>query len=178
MQTSHDMRCAVDQVRRTLSLPAMLLAVLVACADVTSPDLSAIVRVEADTIQAQHYQAGSVAWLRFVVPVSIQNTSSASVFIHECSYGVEQLVDSQWRDVWNPICSLGTGLGTEVRPNEQRSLAVRVDAATAGPGAPEWKGVAIAGTYRLTVVLFSGGSDVTSVTKNSDTFLLASETVP
>lgn len=156
---------------------AILLAVLVACADATGPEPSAVVRVEADTVHAQHYQAGSVEWLRFVVPVSIENTSSASVFFQSCQSAVEQMDGGQWRAVWSPICSAGTATGTEVRPGEQLSIALRVDAATAGPGAPEWKSVAIAGTYRVTVGLITARRDAPSVTMRSDTFLLASEIV-
>jgi len=178
MRMPHDVRRAIAPVRRTLLPAAMILAAVVACTDATGPAPSAIVRVDADTIHAQRYQAGSVAWLRFVVPVTIENPSSSSVFLQDCMYGVEQPDGAQWRRVWSPICSLGASAGTEVRAGEQLALTLPVDAATSGPGAPEWNSAAIAGTYRLAVSLVTSRRDITTVQAKSDAFLLVVAAVP
>ncbi len=155
-----------------------MIGVLAGCADPSGPTTSAIIRVEADTVRALQRQAGTVEWVSFVVPVTIENTGSTSIFSNLCSYSVDQLVGVDWRRVWSPICAAGFSNDVEVRAGEHLAVDLRVDAATAGPGDPQWGSNALAGTHRVTVGLITGRAGSSMVSVVSDAFSLAVQKVP
>lgn len=167
------------QFGRNRLLSAIMIGVLAGCADPSGPTSSAVIRVEADTVRALQRQAGTVEWVSFVVPVTIKNTGSTSIFSDLCFYGVDQLVGvDDWRPVWSPICAAGFSNGVEVRAGEQLTVDLRVDASTAGPGEPQWGSNALAGTHRVTVWLVTGRAGSPMVSVVSDAFSLAVQKVP
>ena len=163
---------------RNRLLSAIMMVMLAGCADPSGPTTSAVIRVEADTVRGLQRQVGTVEWVSFVVPVTIENTGSTSIFSNLCLYSVDQLVGVDWRRVWSPICAMDFSNGVEVRAGEHLAVDLKVDASTAGPGAPLWGSNALAGTHRVTALLITGGAGSSTVSVVSDAFSLDVQRVP
>ena len=163
---------------RNRLLSAIMMVMLAGCADPSGPTMSAVIRVEADTVRGLQRQAGTVEWVSFVVPVTIENTGSTSIFSNLCLYSVDQLVGVDWHGVWSPICAMDLGKGVEVRAGERLAVDLKVDASTAGPGGPQWGSNALAGTHRVTAWLITGQADSPTRRVASDAFSLDVQKVP
>ena len=123
-------------VRRTLCLAAISVAT-VSCSNPTSPRIPvATVLVQTDALLGALVPAGSVTWLQFTAPISVHNVGRASITWVDCATTVEAPNGAAWETVWSPVCALASPGGLEIPAGETREVAVRVDAAVAGPGGP------------------------------------------
>jgi hypothetical protein len=77
--------------------------------------------------------------------------------------------------VWSPVCALASPGGLEIPAGETREVAVRVDAAVAGPAGPVWGRQTIAGTYRFAAGLQYDGVGGRIPMIASNTFTLTVE---
>ena len=162
-------------VRRTLCLAAIGVAT-VSCSNPTSPRIPvATVLVQTDALLGALVPAGSVTWLQFTAPVSVHNAGRASITWVDCATTVEAPNGAAWETVWSPVCALASPGGLEIPAGETREVAVRVDAAVAGPGGPVWGRQTIPGTYRFTAGLQYDGVGGRIPMIASNTFTLTVE---
>jgi hypothetical protein len=141
--------------RRGLSI-VLLIAGIVACATPSAPEIAATLRVRSADIQAAQVVEGAVTWIRFTVPLTVQNLGATDLRIIDCAAAVDALVSARWNRVWSPICAAASG---PILPaGATRDFDLLVSAAIAGPGSPMWSGAPDA-NYRVSLGVWSAGVD-------------------
>jgi hypothetical protein len=141
--------------RRGSAIP-LLVAGIVACATPSAPEISATLRVRSADLQAAQVTEGTVTWIRFTVPLTVQNLGVTDLRFIDCSAAVDALVSARWTRVWSPICAAASG--ALLPAGATRDFDLVVSAAIAGPGTPAWSGVPDA-NYRVSFGVWSAGVD-------------------
>jgi hypothetical protein len=159
-------------VLRRTSYIAALVILGIACSSPTGPgDPRATVVVQRDMLATTSVVAGTVTWLRFEVPIAIENSDRVALTFVGCATTIEARTGAEWTTAWTPTCSTGTDSPLVIPPGEVRELTVSVIAATAGPGGPEWRAAGTDGTYRLVAGLIPAntGGRIPKVPSNAFT---------
>jgi hypothetical protein len=148
---------------------ALGLSAAAGCTESTGPAFRASLTVPRDSVTATITPAGTVQWLKFAVPITIQNAGRATVTFQYCNIGIDNRVaGDQWRAAWSPTCTVQAVSPDEIRPGETRELTVEVAAAVEGPGGPRWGSDEIDGTYRVHArVDAADGTSPATLTSNS-----------
>ena len=155
-------------LRRGLSV-ALLVAGSAFCAAPSAPDISATVRVRSTDVLGARVAEGAVTWLRFTVPLTVQNLGDADLRIVDCAAAVDVLVNARWNRAWSPICAAASG--AIIPPGATRDLELSVSAAVAGPGSPAWSGSPDA-NYRVSLGVWSNRIDGELSRLISNSFIL------
>lgn len=141
--------------RRSITFVA-LAAGLAACSDSTGPIMPrATVTVPAPSLAATTVTGGAVTWIRFTVPVHIENTGMSTLQYSPCGGRVDVRSGDTWTAAWTPNCSATEWIPLEIAPGESRDVDVMVDAAISGPGGPPWLAPTAAVEYRFVALLAS-----------------------
>ncbi len=139
-------------VRRTLAVAA--LAAVAACSDSTGPIMTrAAVTVPAPSLTATSVTGGAVTWIRFSVPVHIENTGFVTLMYSPCFERVDVRTGDTWAAAWTPDCAATEWIPLEIPPGESRDVDVQVQAAVSGPGGPQWLAAPGASEYRFVALL-------------------------
>lgn len=128
----------------------LALALLLAGCDVFAGGPAAELRTSADAYVAE---VGDV-WIRFEVPLTVENTGGETIELTGCSRpdppSVEKHVDGAWTPAYIPVVMLCLAEPVPVAPG--RTFRYTFEAAAAWPdrsAVPEWRTGAVPGTYRL-----------------------------
>lgn len=120
---------------------ATLLAVGAACSNSNEPRGSIRIEPASATVSLGPMPATS----GFLVPVTITNTTSETIYRTDCGYSVEQSIlqgdegPRLWAQVWSPICALPEVSLIPLAPGE--SVTIAVDTRGSGLGrSTVWEG--------------------------------------
>jgi hypothetical protein len=142
--------------RPLVSSLALLLATAAACATPSAPAVSATVHVPVAEVVATRTGAGSTAWIRFAVPVTLVNQGTTPIRLGFCGVALDVQLEGQWTQAWSPVCA-AAGDNAQIAPGGRRDFDVQVSAATGGAGSPRWRG-APGANYRVVLTLFPAGA--------------------
>ena len=108
---------------------------------VEPPSFNVGLEISADTVWIQR----SPNEVRFLVPVTIRNEDSRSLFVTPCAHTVQQQTADGWQPVWSSPCAPGRLFSLELSPGESTLLTLLMRASIQSS---DWPASAKAGTYR------------------------------
>ena len=115
---------------------------------VEPPSFNVGLEISADTVWIQR----SPNEVRFLVPVTIRNEDSRSLFVTPCAHTVQQQTADGWQPVWSSPCAPGRLFSLELSPGESTLLTLLMRASIQSS---DWPASAKAGTYRVILALTS-----------------------
>lgn len=165
----------MSYLRQILVLAVSLSAVGACSSAVAPPDPSTVtVTVRAASVNAVVTTAGSATWVRFTLPIRVENTGATLIKFSPCASYLESRAGETWGSAWSPVCASVPDSRNEIAPGASLDAEITVAAALAGPGSPQWDSLSLDVPLRYQAGYLAAGVSGRIPTVASNEFTLTS----